>query len=108
MDELEMTRDDIIKMAREADLVSWLPNSTYSDGVWWIDAHEPGSELERFAALVAASEREACAKACDELHVFGSYRELQIATLQDAAAAIRHRSEIDSIVQNERSARGQE
>ena len=53
-----MTRDDIIRMAREADLVSWLPNSTYSDGVWWIDAHEPGSELERFAALVAAAERE--------------------------------------------------
>jgi hypothetical protein len=63
-----MTKDDIIRMAREADLVSWLPtNKNYSDGLWWIDAHEPGEELERFAALVAAAEREACAKVCDEL-----------------------------------------
>ena len=47
-----MTRDDIIKMAREAGLDPDLWN--YTDA------------FERFAALVAAHEREACAKICDE------------------------------------------
>lgn len=61
-----MNKEDIIRMAKEADLVSWLPNSTFSDGIWWIEAHEVGSELERFAALVASSEREACAKVAEE------------------------------------------
>ena len=55
-----MKREDIIRMAKKADLVNWLPNSTFSDGIWWIEAHEVGSELERFAALVASAEREAC------------------------------------------------
>lgn len=62
-----MTRDDIIRMAQEADLVTWLPNSNFSDGIWWIEAHEVGSELEAFAALVASAEREACAKACENV-----------------------------------------
>ena len=57
-----MNREDIIRMAQEAGLVDWLPNSKFSDGIWWIDAHEVGSELEAFAALVASAEREACAK----------------------------------------------
>ena len=43
-----MTKDDIIKLAREAGL---------SDGV---------AETVAFANLVAAAEREACAKACQE------------------------------------------
>ena len=62
-----MNREDIIRMAREADLVTWLPNSNFSDGIWWIEAHEVGSELERFADLVASAEREACAKVCEDL-----------------------------------------
>ena len=62
-----MNREDIIRMAREADLVAWLPNSSFSDGIWWIEAHEVGSELERFAALVASAEREACADVCISL-----------------------------------------
>lgn len=45
-----MTRDDIINMAREA-------GTTGKDQVWFTLA-----ELERFAALVAACEREVCAK----------------------------------------------
>lgn len=53
-----MNKEDIARMAREAGLASWLPNNNYSDGVWWIDAHELGNELERFAALVVASECE--------------------------------------------------
>ena len=52
-----MTRDDIIRMAREAGLhlatdVNWMPII--------------GLEYaEKFAALVRADEREACAKVCD-------------------------------------------
>jgi len=47
-----MNRDDIIKLAREAGL---LPNyEVYED------------DLERFAALVAAAEREACAKLVED------------------------------------------
>ena len=43
-----MNRDDIIRMAKEA---GW---ATYGDNLY--------PPLERFAALVAAAEREACAK----------------------------------------------
>ena len=55
--EIIPSRTDVLSMAREADLIYWRPNSTYSDGVWWMDAGEPGDELERFAALVSKQER---------------------------------------------------
>jgi hypothetical protein len=45
-----MTRDDIIKLAREAGVGRW-------------DAQEVA--IERFAALVAEREREECAKVAD-------------------------------------------
>jgi hypothetical protein len=52
-----MTKDDIIRMAQEAGLVMY----DYSD-----------PSLERFAALVAAAEREACAQiAHDTYEGFG-------------------------------------
>ena len=67
-----MNRDDIIRMAREAELLD-------SDGTGYC----PIGYIERFAALVAAAEREACAK-----HFDGSdymmYR-------SEVAAAIRER-----------------
>ena len=47
-----MNQDDIIRMAREADLPPC--HTTHSKA------------LKRFAALVAAAEREACAKLCEE------------------------------------------
>ena len=52
-----MTRDDIIRLAREAGLTlsSFCRWSAYSD------------DLERFAALVAAAEREACARMVDHI-----------------------------------------
>jgi hypothetical protein len=72
-----MTRDDIIRMARETDC---LDDQHY--GSVWAD------KLERFAALVAAAEREACAKVCDVLvdkHTFeGGYA-------NECAIAIRER-----------------
>jgi hypothetical protein len=51
-----MNKDEIIRMAREAGISKpW-----DQEPVKW-------ETLERFAALVAAAEREACAKVCDEL-----------------------------------------
>jgi hypothetical protein len=49
-----VNRDDIVRMAREAGF------ETDSDDVWITDGYW-AEELERFAALVAAAEREACA-----------------------------------------------
>ena len=46
-----MNREDIIRMAREADL-DWHKH--------WDD--DESNRLERFAAIVAAAEREACAQ----------------------------------------------
>ena len=54
-----MTRDDIIRMAREAGLATHV---VVPDTVVNI--------FEKFAALVAAHEREECAKFCDEQYVF--------------------------------------
>jgi hypothetical protein len=53
-----MTRDDIIRMAREAGAFFDGDCSVYD---------MPEHCFEKFAALVAAAEREACAKLCDEL-----------------------------------------
>jgi hypothetical protein len=47
-----MNREDIIRMAREAGLTEF---GGYTE-----------QNIERFAALVAAAEREACAKVCDD------------------------------------------
>jgi len=71
-----MTQDEIIRMAREAgfETEDWA-NGTH------VIVYESGreiditNELERFAALVAAHEREACAKVCEE--VADDYRGLQ-------------------------------
>jgi hypothetical protein len=51
-------RDDIIRMAREA--CDQAPREDWNSTAWVF-----GDEtLERFAALVAAAEREACASIC--------------------------------------------
>ena len=55
-----MKRDDIIRMAREADPFGMV-------GRLYAMAQLTPETLERFAALVAAAEREACAKVCDEV-----------------------------------------
>ena len=72
-----MTRDDIIRMAREAD---WEWDTDYTDRIMF-------EFLEEFAALVAAAEREACAQVCDEIRFPDSYTAIR------CAAAIRARSE---------------
>ena len=57
-----MTRNEIIEMATQAGLCYTLGN--YED---WIDAGPAGMELEKFAKLVAAHEREECAKLCEKV-----------------------------------------
>lgn len=90
-----MTRDNIIRMAKEAG--------------WQRVGRNPetGPEfpvlignLERFAALVAAAEREACAKICDETRFLGycppedgAAAEYYDAAAQSCAEEIRARGE---------------
>ena len=85
-----MTRDDdIIRMAREA---GW--SGIYTQ---WISGTEHKTlpipvtmeELSRFAALVAAQEREACAAVCDARYMGDNNREDMEA--RRCAAAIRAR-----------------
>lgn len=58
--EQNMTRDDIIRMAKKAGLeVYSILEKQQVDWDCLID------DLQEFAALVAAAEREACAKICD-------------------------------------------
>jgi len=51
-----MTQDEIIEMAQECNLIGMRP---YLDGIY-------AEALEAFAKLVAAKEREACAKVCEK------------------------------------------
>jgi hypothetical protein len=72
-----MTQDKIIEMARQ---VGW------HDDLLGVSFVLP--MLETFAKLVAAKEREACAKVCDE---FAKYSDWP--TVDNCAAAIRARGE---------------
>ena len=57
-----MNREDIIRMALEAELI-------YDEECTspWIEETNLTPFLERFAALVASAEREACAKVCEDM-----------------------------------------
>jgi hypothetical protein len=63
-----MNRDDIISMAREAGLRSAVILHLYGgkEGALCDSEIEELAQIERFAALVAAAEREACAKLCED------------------------------------------
>ena len=86
-----MTRDDIIRMAREAGFETGVagigvpPNrisiNDATDAPWMLEA------MTKFAALVAAAEREACARVAEEPVEFTSPEASRI------AAAIRARSQ---------------
>jgi hypothetical protein len=78
-----MNREEIIRMARDAGLVR--------AGDKWVEPARWGvTEIERFAALIAAAEREACAKVCDVLAVHPEYAS---DITKVAAKAIRARGE---------------
>ena len=86
-----MTREDIIKMAREAGLYVGrnisgvqLVGSSYEEGGLLV--HLAVEELERFAGLVRAAEREACAQVVEAIDRNGAW-----VTKAEAAAAIRAR-----------------
>ena len=53
-----MTREDIIRMAREAGAMF--------EHMSWVE-RDLAPVFQRFAALVAAAEREACAKVCEDV-----------------------------------------
>ena len=60
-----MTREDIIRMAKEAGFNQILATNAGADV--WIDDGFYVEEMERFAALVAAAEREEILKLTDSL-----------------------------------------
>lgn len=76
-----MTREDIIRMAEECGIPEFENNESQADNIL------------RFAALVAAAEREACAKVCDDaafdwsIHASGG----PVAHYNHCATAIRAR-----------------
>jgi hypothetical protein len=76
-----MTREDIIRMAREAGL-------TVCRDEWVF-----GEMLERFAALVAAAEREACARICDAVQKKNEDDGAWLWEAKNCAAAIRARGQ---------------
>ena len=81
-----MNKDDILRMARETGLL-WGVDDEYSPN--W-------KELERFAALVATAEREACAKVCEARKIIEPDYEDQRhynQGIEHCAAAIRARSD---------------
>lgn len=75
-----MTREDIIKLAREAGLMSFKYPALIAEPDW--------EATERFAALVAAAEREACVKRA-EVAMLGANHELTLRVI----SAIRARGQ---------------
>ena len=77
-----MDREDIIRMAQECQFAHY---------------YESGDlvampQLERFAALVAAHEREACAKVCEILGAEDDSFYAEFSRAKDCAEAIRART----------------
>jgi hypothetical protein len=74
-----MTRDDIIRMAREAGCIPVRPPEYDND----VPVFAMPDDFERFAALVRADEREECAKVCETFYNHEAH---------DCAEAIRART----------------
>jgi putative NIF3 family GTP cyclohydrolase 1 type 2 len=82
-----MNKEDIIRMAREA--CDQAPREDWNSTAWVF-----GDEtLERFAALVAAAERRACVKVCEELLTIISSGDEHMDGVTDCIVAIRARGE---------------
>lgn len=83
-----MTQDDILRMAREVGLLAGADLTSDRNRLFT-------AGLERFAALVEAAEREACAKVCEALcspSRLSDPGRSWITGTTDCAAAIRARS----------------
>jgi len=74
-----MTQDEIIEMAIQAELNLYVHDLTEKQYI---------EVIKHFAKLVAAKEREACAKVCDEFA-----KDSDWPTVDNCAAAIRARGE---------------
>jgi hypothetical protein len=77
-------REQVIRMAREAGLHSAVLLHIYGgrEGAMTDGEIDELRRLERFAALVAAAEREACAKVCEEhWHIDGEHTAYEFARI---------------------------
>ena len=81
-----MTKEDIVRMAQEAGF-------DYSGVELSWESVICTEELERFAALVASAEREACAKVCDEIY-FQNYPDAEEWEQSEEGEVIRKRSHV--------------
>jgi hypothetical protein len=79
-----MDREDIIRMAREVG-IEFDPR--------WGTCYTGNVQLERFAVLVAAAERSACAKVCEILGAEDDSFYAEFSRAKDCAAAIRARGQ---------------
>jgi hypothetical protein len=79
-----MTQDEVIVMAKQA----WADAGDAWVAKEWFD--DRAKAFEGFAKLVAAKEREACAKVCESIYTNGDGAECW---LENAASKIRARGE---------------
>ena len=86
-----MNRDDIIHMAADAGITPWTHHQWVKDKFIHIDEGMDGDLacLMQFANLVAAAEREACAKACED--EIKRVKPIYSVTAENALKAIRAR-----------------
>lgn len=90
-----MTRDDIIRMAKEAGFDALLPSEEIlgRGGIYTGSDDEISDELERFAALIAAAEREACAQMAGNYAAANAESDNMASAFLHLATAIRARGE---------------
>ncbi len=85
-----MTRDEVIRMAREAGAKDY---GTGEEGVTALMLRDDA--IERFFHMAQAAEREACAKLCESMDLEWKDQpdigQAELATLMDCALAIRNR-----------------
>jgi hypothetical protein len=102
-----MNREDVIRLMLEADPEMIINIKGHEEGMEGFTGEDPKllqfwpfKNYMKFAALVAAAEREACAETCDETRFtgycppeYGIARDYYDAAAEHCAAAIRARGE---------------
>ena len=90
-----MTKDDIIKLAREAGFLIDTHSQKYQPNCILSTHGLIDENLQRFANLAAAAERETCAKVCeqpiDEIQITDDCSEVRYMDGKECADAIRAR-----------------
>ena len=91
-----MTKDELLKLAIDAGVVPVNRAHQHLEPVWWSVTAE---DLGKFAGIVAAAEREACAKLCETTGEFMAQRYGDgaecITTGEECAENIRARSNVE-------------